>query len=73
MQLPIYNLAKRGGNLHQTKIRKIDGDVQVLRDQLEKELGLDRSHVVVNSLTRQIIVKGWKKPEIARFLEGKHF
>lgn len=55
--LPIYLLWKRGGNMHQTKVRKITGDVLRLRQDLQDFLGADKTEVVVNSLTRQIIVK----------------
>lgn len=55
--LPIYLLAKRGGNLKQTRIRKIEGNVQILKKQLQEELGLDEKDVVINSLTKHIIIK----------------
>ncbi|KZF21880.1 hypothetical protein L228DRAFT_269329 [Xylona heveae TC161] len=72
-QLPIYTLAKRGGNLHQTKIRKVEGDVKVLRDQLQQALQLDSKDITINSLTKHIIVKGWRKSEITKFLEQRRF
>lgn len=56
-QLPVYQLAKRGGNLHQTKIRKIEGRVEDLRDELRRVLGLKEEQVVVNQLTKHIIIK----------------
>jgi len=55
--LPIYTLAKRGGNLKQTKVRKIEGDIEVLRTQLQEALGLEHNEVVINQLTKQIIIK----------------
>ena len=56
-QLPVYHLAKRGGNLHQTRVRKIDGDIKALRDDLRRALGLKEEHIVINHLTRHIIIK----------------
>lgn len=56
-KLPIYHLAKRGGNLHQTRVRKIEGDVERLRDEIRIALGLKEEHVVINRLTGNIIVK----------------
>lgn len=38
-------------------MRKIEGDVNVLRMDLQAELGLSDKEVVINQLTRQIIVK----------------
>jgi large subunit ribosomal protein L49 len=55
--LPVYQQAKRGGNLKQTKVQKIDGDVATLREQLQKRLGLDPENIVINPLTRHIVMK----------------
>jgi large subunit ribosomal protein L49 len=54
---PVYTLAKRGGNMKLTKLRRIEGDVNVLRDDLQQALGMDQKEVVINQLTKQIIVK----------------
>ena len=56
-KLPIYHLAKRGGNLHQTRIRKIQGDVEKLREELVASLALKEETVVINRLTGHIIIK----------------
>ncbi len=56
-KLPVYQQSKQGGNLHQTRVRKIDGDLQALRDDLRQALGLQEEHIVVNQLTRHIIIK----------------
>ena len=56
-QLPIYHLAKRGGNLHQTRIRKIDGNLMELKKDLRQALGLTEEQIAVNQLTRHIIIK----------------
>ncbi|KAL9120761.1 MAG: hypothetical protein Q9187_002686 [Circinaria calcarea] len=72
-QLPVYHLAKRGGNLKQTRIRKISGDVASLRQDLQQALGLREEHIVINQLTKHIIIKGWKKTEVAKFLQEKRF
>ena len=56
-ELPVYHLAKRGGNLHQTRIRKIEGDVAKLRDELQSTLKLQKEHTVINQITGHIILK----------------
>jgi len=56
-QLPIYQLAKRGGNLHQTRIRKIEGDAESLRNEIRTALELKEELVVINRLTGHIIIK----------------
>ncbi|KAH8819668.1 mitochondrial large subunit ribosomal protein-domain-containing protein [Xylogone sp. PMI_703] len=71
--LPIYLLAKAGGNLKQTKIRKIEGNIGALKSDLQQALGLGEKEVVINQLTKHIIIKGWKKPEVTKFLEERQF
>ncbi|KAI9788208.1 MAG: hypothetical protein M1816_007060 [Peltula sp. TS41687] len=69
--LPVYERAARGGNLRLTSIKKVEGDIGRLRDQLLRELNLDPKDVKVNLLTKQIVFKGWKKDEIVKFLEAR--
>ncbi|KAN0101880.1 Mitochondrial large subunit ribosomal protein (Img2) domain containing protein [Hyaloscypha variabilis] len=69
---PIYTLAKRGGNMKLTKLRRIEGDVNALRNDLRQALGVDEKEVTINQLTKHIIVKGHKKPEIEKFLREHH-
>ncbi|RFU30848.1 hypothetical protein B7463_g5487, partial [Scytalidium lignicola] len=71
--LPIYLLAKAGGNQKQTKLRRIEGNISALKSDLQQELGLGEKEVVINQLTKQIIIKGWKKPQVAKFLEERQF
>ncbi|OBT68940.1 hypothetical protein VE03_01314 [Pseudogymnoascus sp. 23342-1-I1] len=68
-QLPIYLLAKRGGNMKQTRVKKIEGNIAQLREDLKVALGIEEDREIqVNHLTRHIIVKGHRKPEVAKFL-----
>lgn len=63
--LPVYLLSKRGGNLKQTKLRRIEGNIMDLRRDLQKALGVeDEKEVVVNQLTQQIIVKVCVSPMV---------
>ena len=57
LNLPIYLQSKRGGNLKQTKLRKIEGDINTLRSQLRDALKLEDKEIVINQLTRQIIIR----------------
>lgn len=40
-----------------TKVRKIEGDIDVLRNDLQVALGVEDKEVVINRLTGHIIVK----------------
>jgi len=40
-----------------TKLRRIEGDVTALRNDLRHALGMDEKEVTINQLTRHIIVK----------------
>ncbi|KAH8595273.1 putative 54S ribosomal protein IMG2, mitochondrial [Bisporella sp. PMI_857] len=55
--LPVYLLWKRGGNLHQTKVRKIEGNIKALRSDLLQALRLEEKDIMINQLTQQIIIK----------------
>ena len=43
--------------MHQTRIRKIDGNLMELKKDLAEALGLKAEHIAVNQLTRHIIIK----------------
>lgn len=58
--------------MHLTLIRKTSGDLNQMRDDLSKYLGLGKvmvkgrkvEGVRVNWNTRQIVVRGWRGPEV---------
>ena len=57
-QWPVYHLRKRGGNMHITTVKHIEGDIELLRTDLQEALGLqDAKDVRISQLTKQIIVK----------------
>jgi len=68
-KLPIYLLWKRGGNKKLTRVRKIEGDVNLLKSDLQAALGVKEGDVTVNQLARQVIVKGHMKPQIEQFFK----
>lgn len=55
-----------------TKLKRIEGDVNALRNDLREAFGVGEKEVTINQLTRHIIVKGHKKPEIEKFLKEHH-
>lgn len=56
-ELPVYHCTKSGGNRLQTRIRKIQGNVYRLRDEIIESLDIKREDAVVNSLNQDIILK----------------
>ena len=72
-ELPIYTLRKRGGSLLQTRLKKLDGRLEVLRDELRSSLGLQEKEAVINQLTKHIILKGHHKPKVELFLRQRMF
>ncbi|KAF7922177.1 hypothetical protein BELL_0586g00030 [Botrytis elliptica] len=70
-QLPVYALSRAGGNLRQTKIKRIEGDIMKLKEQLEE--AFSDKEIRVNQLTKHIIIKGWCKLEVKEFLKERHF
>lgn len=55
--LPVYELRKGGGTLKLTRVRKIAGEKDVLKKQLEKVLVPKPEYVRINPLTGHIIIK----------------
>jgi large subunit ribosomal protein L49 len=64
-QLPVYLVTKTGGTKRQTKIQKTEGDLDALRNDLARTLGLESGdpratkspEVTINRLNGHIIVK----------------
>ncbi|WEW55162.1 54S ribosomal protein img2, mitochondrial [Emydomyces testavorans] len=74
-QLPVYLVTKAGGTRQETKLQKTEGDVDALREDLIKVLGMEQnpSDVTINRLNGHVTVKGWRKPEIQQFLLDRKF
>ncbi|RAK72727.1 mitochondrial 54S ribosomal protein mL49 [Aspergillus fijiensis CBS 313.89] len=79
--LPVYVDTKAGGTKRETKLQKTEGDLDALRSDLAQYLGLESGdprapkspEVTINRLNGHIIVKGWRKREIERFLTERNF
>ncbi|KAL4952773.1 mitochondrial large subunit ribosomal protein-domain-containing protein [Aspergillus filifer] len=80
-QLPVYLVTKAGGTKQQTKIQKTEGDMDAMRRDLAVYLGLETTErnapksadISINRLNGHIIVKGWRKDEIQKFLLERNF
>jgi large subunit ribosomal protein L49 len=71
--LPIYTLRKAGGNKPVTRVKKVDGRAEVLRDELRELLGLADKEVVINKTTGHIMIKGHHVSKIEHFLRQRAF
>lgn len=54
-----------------TRIKKVDGERAVLRDELKGFLG--KKEVVVNSVTGHIMIKGHVKGQVEKYLKERLF
>ncbi|RKF54050.1 putative mitochondrial large ribosomal subunit [Golovinomyces cichoracearum] len=72
-QLPIYHIEKNGGNKKLTRIRKVEGNVKALRDELREAMNLTEKECTINHLTGHVLVKGHRKQEIINFLTERKF
>lgn len=72
--------------MHLTLVRKLSGDLELLKSDLSKALGLDGpaaeqikqkgrkvESIHINWTTKQIVVRGWRAPEVRVWAEGMGF
>ncbi|KAF1920292.1 mitochondrial large subunit ribosomal protein-domain-containing protein [Ampelomyces quisqualis] len=71
--LPVYTDRKRGGNLHETLIRKITGDSGALRDEIRVYLNLREDRIRVNPLTQHVVITGYYHEKVKEFLQKRGF
>lgn len=81
--LPIYESTKSGGSKHITTIRKIQGDLTILATSVRQALGIDefmtdirgrkKTNIVINQVARQVVIRGWRGPEVKRWAEVSGF
>ncbi|KAH8159018.1 hypothetical protein CIB48_g9223 [Xylaria polymorpha] len=66
--LSVYHQKKRGGNLKLTILKKGEGDIQALRQDLRDALQLQNGDISVNSVTRHILIRGHMRDKVVHFL-----
>ncbi|KAH9905941.1 mitochondrial large subunit ribosomal protein-domain-containing protein [Xylariomycetidae sp. FL2044] len=66
--LSIYHKSKRGGNLKLTVLKRGEGNLQVLKQDLKSALQLREGDISVNSVTKHLVIKGHKSEQVANFL-----
>lgn len=76
---PVYESAKSGGTKHITTLRKLSGDLELMKTHLCQTLGLEqrvidrrgrkRDNVTINHRTNHIVIRGWRGPEVKRWAE----
>lgn len=56
-----------------TRVKKVDGKAEILRDELRELLGLADKEVVINRTTGHIMIKGHHVPKIEHYLKQRKF
>ncbi|CAG8519771.1 10798_t:CDS:2 [Paraglomus brasilianum] len=74
-ELPVYYCIKNGRTRQLTTIRRIEGNLQALRDDIVKELfpGALKGEVKINETSCQIIIKGNVRRDVMQWLYDKGF
>jgi len=70
--LPVYQEYKEGGNKIQVRIRRVEGNLKFLKNQIEEAFQM-KGGVRINPLAGHVIVKGRRRDEIVRFLSDLRF
>ncbi|KAK1767377.1 mitochondrial large subunit ribosomal protein-domain-containing protein [Phialemonium atrogriseum] len=71
--LPVYQDAKRGGNLKMTYLKKVEGDAQALKQNLAEQLSLRPDQIRLNPVTGHIQISGHFKDKVATYLTEQGF
>ncbi|KAK3385975.1 mitochondrial large subunit ribosomal protein-domain-containing protein [Podospora didyma] len=71
--LPIFQQEKRGGNLPLTVIKKVEGDVAALRNELSVYLKLEHFKLRTKTPTNHIEIRGKYKYDVKKFLHDRGF
>lgn len=56
-----------------TRVKKVDGRTEVLRDELRGLLGLEEKEAVVSGVTGHVMLKGFHKIAVDKFLRERLF
>ncbi|KAK0724469.1 mitochondrial large subunit ribosomal protein-domain-containing protein [Lasiosphaeris hirsuta] len=72
-QLPVYELAKRGGNYKLTQIKKVEGDKAAFKETLARDLGLDIKKVILKVPTGHVEVRGSVRKQVNEWLAAQGF
>ncbi|KAI9303471.1 mitochondrial large subunit ribosomal protein-domain-containing protein [Cunninghamella echinulata] len=72
--LPVYSEIKNGGTQQLTIIRRIEGDVEALKDEIVTLFpDAPKNHIRINPTNNHILIKGLYVNEIKQWLANKGF
>ncbi|XXH02036.1 mitochondrial large ribosomal subunit [Hypoxylon texense] len=71
--LSVYHKKKRGGNLEVTVLKKGEGDLRALKQDIKEALQLNEGDISINSVTRHIVIRGHKRVQVVNFLTTMGF
>ncbi|KAJ2982466.1 hypothetical protein NUW58_g6433 [Xylaria curta] len=64
----IYEKSKRGGNLQLTYLKRGEGDLMALKQDIKDALQLSDKEITINDLTKHIMIRGRKREKVLNFL-----
>ncbi|KAI5793839.1 mitochondrial large subunit ribosomal protein-domain-containing protein [Peziza echinospora] len=67
--LPVYQEEKKHGSWKRTRIRRIAGDIDALKDLMARGLKLDSGDLMVNMRTRHLLIRGHRRTEVLQYLK----
>ncbi|KAJ2089830.1 mitochondrial 54S ribosomal protein img2 [Coemansia sp. RSA 986] len=69
--LPVYVDIKNGKTRKLTLVRRIEGDIQALRNELSSFL--DDGSIQIKSISNQLVIKGDRSSEVREWLTKRGF
>jgi len=72
-QLPVYQKKKKNGLFPLTEIKKVSGNVEDLKAELQQALMLPDGKIRINPVNKHIIIKALVKNKVAAYLEQQRF
>ncbi|KAI2631407.1 mitochondrial large subunit ribosomal protein-domain-containing protein [Hypomontagnella submonticulosa] len=71
--LGVYQKTTRGGNLKITQLKGAEGDLKMLKNDLKEALQIPAGDIAINSTTKHVMIRGYKKMQVLNFLHTMGF
>ncbi|KAI0389307.1 mitochondrial large subunit ribosomal protein-domain-containing protein [Xylariaceae sp. FL0594] len=71
--LSVYHKNKSGGNRKLTHLKRGEGDLMALKEDIRRALNLGKDEISVNNVTKHIVIKGHRRNDVLDFLYAAGF